>query len=156
LPSARPGAVRSGLHRALDSLNYGNPNGLILITAWNERAAGSPASSLSAAEARQLSYGLPDGVEKLYLIAPGLAQSVASGRAWSGMTPMAQPPSAWPPLAGSRVLPNRSPRGKDFLFRSFGLGGSPGSGSGLPRLPGCLVAASLPEWHTAPAGTVPA
>ena len=42
--------------RARDSLNYGNPKGLILITAWNEawneRAAGSPANNLSAAEAR--------------------------------------------------------------------------------------------------------
>lgn len=67
----------SKIHLALDSLNYGNPKGLILITAWNEawnqRAAGSPASSLSAAEARQLPGGLPDGVEKLHLIDPDLA-----------------------------------------------------------------------------------
>jgi hypothetical protein len=67
----------SKIGRALDSLNYGNPKGLILITAWNEawngRAAGSPANSLSAAEARQLPRGLPDGVEKLHLIGPGAA-----------------------------------------------------------------------------------
>ena len=69
----------SKIHRALDSLNYGNPKYLILITAWNEawneRAAGSPAISLSlsAAEARQLPYGLPDGVEKLHLMDPDLA-----------------------------------------------------------------------------------
>jgi hypothetical protein len=63
--------------RALDSLNYGNPKAMILITAWNEawneRAAGSPANSLSAAEARQLPRGLPDGVEKLHLIDPDRA-----------------------------------------------------------------------------------
>ena len=67
----------SKICRALDSLNYGNPKGLILVTAWNEawneRAAGSPANSLSAAEARQLPRGLPDGVEKLHLIDPGAA-----------------------------------------------------------------------------------
>ena len=67
----------SKIGRALDSLNYGNPKGLILTTAWNEawneRAAGSPANSLSAAEARQLPYGLPDGVEKLHLIDPDRA-----------------------------------------------------------------------------------
>ena len=38
------------IHRALDSLNYGNPKGLILLP-----------------------YGLPDGVEKLHLIDPDLA-----------------------------------------------------------------------------------
>ena len=63
--------------RALDSLNYGNPKGLILITAWNEawneRAAGHPANNLSAAEARQLPRGLPDGVEKFHLIDPDRA-----------------------------------------------------------------------------------
>ena len=63
--------------RALDSLNYGNPKGLILITAWNEawneRAAGSPANILPAAEARQLPRGLPDGVEKFRLIDPDRA-----------------------------------------------------------------------------------
>jgi hypothetical protein len=63
--------------QALDSLNDGNPKGLILITAWNEawneRAAGSPANSLSPAEARQLPYGLPSGVEKLHLVDPGRA-----------------------------------------------------------------------------------
>jgi hypothetical protein len=67
----------SKIGRALDSLNYGNPKGLILTTAWNEawneRAAGSPANSLSAAEARQLPYGLPDKVEKLHLIDPDRA-----------------------------------------------------------------------------------
>jgi len=67
----------SKIRQALDSLNYGNPKGLILITAWNEawneRAAGSPANSLSAAEARPLPYGLPDGVEKFHLIDPDLA-----------------------------------------------------------------------------------
>jgi Halocarboxylic acid dehydrogenase DehI len=67
----------SKIHKALDSLNYGNPKGLILITAWNEawneRAAGNPANSLSTAEARQLPYGLPDGVEKLRLVDPDLA-----------------------------------------------------------------------------------
>jgi Halocarboxylic acid dehydrogenase DehI len=67
----------SKIHQALDSLSYGNPKYLILITAWNEawneRAAGSPANSLSAAEARQLPYGLPDGVEKFHLIDPDLA-----------------------------------------------------------------------------------
>lgn len=67
----------SKIRQALDSLNYGNPKGLILVTAWNEawndRAAGSPANSLSAAEARQLPYGLPDGVEKLQLVDPDLA-----------------------------------------------------------------------------------
>src|SRR5258708_28106615 len=45
----------SKIHQALDSLNYGNPKGLILITAWNEawneRAAGSPANSPPAAQA---------------------------------------------------------------------------------------------------------
>jgi len=67
----------SKIGRALDSLNYGNPKGLILITAWNEawneRAAGSPASNLSAAEARQLPHGLPDGVETFHLIEPDRA-----------------------------------------------------------------------------------
>jgi Halocarboxylic acid dehydrogenase DehI len=67
----------SKIGRALDSLNYGNPKGLILITAWNEawneRAAGSPANSLSAAEVRQLPRGLPDGVGKLHLIDPDRA-----------------------------------------------------------------------------------
>jgi hypothetical protein len=67
----------SKIHQALDSLNYGNPKYLILITAWNEawneRAAGSPANSLSAAEAQQLPYGLPDGVERFHLIDPDLA-----------------------------------------------------------------------------------
>ena len=67
----------SKIQQALDSLSYGNPKYLILITAWNEawneRAAGSPANSLSAAEARQLPYGLPDGVEKFHLIDPDLA-----------------------------------------------------------------------------------
>jgi peptidoglycan hydrolase-like protein with peptidoglycan-binding domain len=65
------------IRQALDSLNYGNPKGLILITAWNEawneRAAGSPANCLPAAEARQLPYGLPGGVEKLRLIDPDRA-----------------------------------------------------------------------------------
>jgi hypothetical protein len=64
----------SKIRQALDSLNYGNPKGLILITAWNEawneRAAGSPANSLPAAQARQLPGGLPDGVEPLRLIDP--------------------------------------------------------------------------------------
>jgi hypothetical protein len=67
----------SKIREALDSLNYGNPKGLILITAWNEawneRAAGSPANSLSAAQARRLPGGLPDGVEQLHLIDPGRA-----------------------------------------------------------------------------------
>jgi hypothetical protein len=67
----------SKIGQALDSLNYGNPKGLILITAWNEawneRAAGSPANSLSAAAAWRLPGGLPDGVEKLHLIDPGRA-----------------------------------------------------------------------------------
>jgi hypothetical protein len=67
----------SKIGRALDSLNYGNPKGLILTTAWNEawneRAAGNPANSLSAAEARQLTRGLPGGVEKLHLIDPDRA-----------------------------------------------------------------------------------
>jgi len=53
----------SKIREALDSLNYGNPKGLILITAWNEawneRAAGCPANSLSAAQARPLPGGLP-------------------------------------------------------------------------------------------------
>lgn len=63
--------------QALDSLNYGNPKGMILITAWNEawneRAAGSTANSLSAADARPLPRGLPDGVEKFHLIDPDAA-----------------------------------------------------------------------------------
>jgi hypothetical protein len=63
--------------QALDSLNYGNPKGLILITAWNEawneRAAGSHANVLTAAEARQVPRGLPDGVEKFHLIDPDRA-----------------------------------------------------------------------------------
>src|SRR5258708_21089752 len=67
----------SKIRQALDSLNYGNPKGLILITAWNEawneRAAGTPANSLPAAQARQLPCGLPDGVEKLHLIDPDVA-----------------------------------------------------------------------------------
>jgi hypothetical protein len=67
----------SKIGRALDSLNYGNPKGLILITAWNEawneRAAGSPANSLPAPQARQLPRGLPDGVEKLHLVDPDAA-----------------------------------------------------------------------------------
>jgi hypothetical protein len=67
----------SKIGQALDSLNYGNPKGLILLTAWNEawndRAAGSSANSLSAAEARQLPHNLPDGVEKLRLIDPDAA-----------------------------------------------------------------------------------
>jgi len=67
----------SKIGRALDSLNYGNPKGLILITAWNEawneRAAGGRANSLSAAAAWQLPGGLPDGVEQLRLIDPGRA-----------------------------------------------------------------------------------
>jgi Halocarboxylic acid dehydrogenase DehI len=69
----------SKIQHALDSLTYGNPKYLILITAWNEawneRAAGSPANSLSAAEARQTPHGLPDGVEKFHLIDPDLATS---------------------------------------------------------------------------------
>jgi hypothetical protein len=60
--------------QALDSLNYGNPKGLILVTAWNEawneRAAGSPANWLSAAQAWRLPGGLPDGVQPLHLIDP--------------------------------------------------------------------------------------
>src|SRR5258708_9496107 len=75
--AGRPDEEISKIREAIDSLNYGNPKGLILITAWNEawneRAAGSPANSLSAAEARQLPYGLPDGVEKLNLIDPDRA-----------------------------------------------------------------------------------
>ena len=75
--AARSDEEISKICQALDSLNYGNPKGLILITAWNEawndRAAGSPANSLSAAEARLLPYGLPDGVEKLHLIDPDRA-----------------------------------------------------------------------------------
>src|SRR5260221_6942225 len=67
----------SKIRQALDSLNYGNPKGLILITAWNEawneRAAGTPATSLPAAKARQIPWCLPDGVEKLPLIDPDLA-----------------------------------------------------------------------------------
>ena len=63
--------------QALDSLNYGNSKGLILITAWNEawneRAAGSPANSLPAAETRRLPRGLPNGVVKLHLIDPDAA-----------------------------------------------------------------------------------
>jgi hypothetical protein len=65
------------ISRALDYLNYGNPKGMILITAWNEawneRAAGSPANSLPAAEARHLPGGLPDGVGKLHLVDPDRA-----------------------------------------------------------------------------------
>jgi hypothetical protein len=65
------------ISRALDSLNYGNPKGMILITAWNEawneRAAGSPANSLPVAEARRLPRGLPNGCEKLRLIDPDQA-----------------------------------------------------------------------------------
>jgi hypothetical protein len=67
----------SKICQALDCLNYGNPKILILITAWNEawneRAAGSPANSLSAAQARQLPRGLPDGVAKLRLADPDAA-----------------------------------------------------------------------------------
>ena len=67
----------AAISQALDSLNYGNPKGLILITAWNEawneRAADSPGNSLSAAQARQLPRGLPGGVDKLHLIDPDLA-----------------------------------------------------------------------------------
>jgi hypothetical protein len=67
----------SKIGQALDCLNYGNPKGLIMVTAWNEawneRAAGSPANTLSTAEARQLPYGLPDGVAKLRLIEPDRA-----------------------------------------------------------------------------------
>jgi hypothetical protein len=78
LPAARRTDEEIGkIGQALDSLNYGNPKGMILITAWNEawneRAAGSPANSLSAAEARQLPRGLPDGVEKFHLIDPDAA-----------------------------------------------------------------------------------
>jgi Halocarboxylic acid dehydrogenase DehI len=72
--AGRSDAEISKIREALDSLNYGNPKGMILITAWNEawneRAAGSPANSLSAAQARQLPGGLPGGVEKLRLIDP--------------------------------------------------------------------------------------
>jgi hypothetical protein len=75
--AARSDAEISKIGHALDSLNYGNPKGLILITAWNEawneRAAGSPANSLSAGDARQLPRGLPDGVEKFHLIDPDAA-----------------------------------------------------------------------------------
>jgi hypothetical protein len=50
---------------------------MILITAWNEawneRAAGSPGNSLSAAAARRLPGGLPAGVEKLRLVDPDRA-----------------------------------------------------------------------------------
>jgi hypothetical protein len=63
--------------QSLDSLNYGNPKGMILITAWNEawneRAAGSPANSLSAEASRQLPRGLPDEVERFHLIDPDAA-----------------------------------------------------------------------------------
>jgi hypothetical protein len=73
----------SKIRQALDSLNYGNPKYLILITAWNEawneRAAGSPANFLSAAEARQLPYGLPGRAEKLHLIDPDLATPDVQG-----------------------------------------------------------------------------
>jgi hypothetical protein len=84
-PDPRPGLRTAGrsdeeiskISQALDSLNYGNPKGLILITAWNEawneRAAGSPANSLPAAQARQLPRGLPGGVQKLHLIDPDAA-----------------------------------------------------------------------------------
>lgn len=65
------------INKALDALNYGNPKYILLITAWNEawndRDAGSSANFLSPAEAQALPYGLPDGVEKLHLIDPGLA-----------------------------------------------------------------------------------
>ena len=65
------------ISRALDSLNYGNPKGMILITAWNEawneRAAGSPANSLPGAEARRLPRGVPGGGEKLRLVDPDQA-----------------------------------------------------------------------------------
>ena len=84
-PDPRPKLRAAGLSdheigkigQALDSLNDGNPKGLILITAWNEawneRAAGGPANSLSPAEARPLPYGLPGGVEKLRLVDPDRA-----------------------------------------------------------------------------------
>jgi hypothetical protein len=75
--AGRSDAEISKIGQALDCLNYGNPKGLILITAWNEawneRAAGSPASFQSAAEARQIPYGLPGGIEKLHLIDPDRA-----------------------------------------------------------------------------------
>jgi hypothetical protein len=84
-PDPRPRLRAAGLSdteiskigQALDALNYGNAKGVILITAWNEawneRAAGSPANSLSAAQARPLPGGLPGGVEKLLLIDPDRA-----------------------------------------------------------------------------------
>jgi hypothetical protein len=64
------------LQVVLDALNYGNPKYLILITAWNEawheRAAGSPENTLSAADAKLLPYGLPDGIDKFNLLDPDL------------------------------------------------------------------------------------
>jgi hypothetical protein len=60
--AGRCDAEISKIQQALDSLTYGNPKYLILITAWNEawneRAdSGSPANPLPAAEARQLPSG---------------------------------------------------------------------------------------------------
>src|SRR5260370_6040126 len=92
----------SNILQALDSLNYGNPKGLILITAWNEawneRAAGTPANSLPAAQARQLPCGLPDGVEELHLIDPDPAAPDVQGmwRQTEGLVLYHAPPSHYP------------------------------------------------------------
>jgi hypothetical protein len=82
-PDPTPRLLKNGWSQAeiarlkatLDSLNYGNPKYLILITAWNEawheRDAGGRSGKLLHGKAAEiLPYGLPAGVAKLHLIDP--------------------------------------------------------------------------------------
>lgn len=69
---ARIGAVR----RTLDTLNYGNPKYILLITAWSEAIQGRSSGSgteLSAEDAAPITRGLPEGVAPLQLVDPETA-----------------------------------------------------------------------------------
>ena len=66
------------LKGTLDALNYGNPKGLILISAWNEAwngrdAGGRTGRALDRVQSERLPYGIPQGVEKFHLIDPDAA-----------------------------------------------------------------------------------
>ena len=61
---------------ALDTLNYGNPKYLLLITAWSEAIQGRPsggAAELSLDDSASIPRGLPEGVASLQLVDPDTA-----------------------------------------------------------------------------------
>lgn len=68
---ARIDAVR----RTLDTLNYGNPKYILLITAWSEAIQGrsSGGADLSPEDAASIPRGQPDGVAPLQLVDPDTA-----------------------------------------------------------------------------------